>query len=195
MMTRCYNSKHTYYNYYGGRGIKVCERWLTAAFFIEDTLMSFIEHSKENGLRFTSLERIDNDKDYSPENCRWATIREQARNRSNSLFVEMKGEKRLLADIAYENDMTASTLKYRLDKGMNLDEAINTPLPKKRGPISWKGEEKSLREWGRVLGIAPTSLKARLTLGWTVDETFTTPINERLSHKKQHPGSIKNITC
>ncbi len=72
MMTRCYNNKRDSYKYYGGRGIKVCERWLNVENFINDMYPSFIE-----GL---TLDRINVDGNYEPNNCRWVTNEVQARN-------------------------------------------------------------------------------------------------------------------
>lgn len=73
MIHRCYNKNNKFYKNYGGRGIKVCEEWL-------DSLPSFYEWAINNGWKKgLSIDRIDNDRDYSPENCRWITISENSR--------------------------------------------------------------------------------------------------------------------
>lgn len=93
MIGRCYNVNNTRYKNYGGRGIKVCDKWLNDfnAFLSDIGVRPTIQHS---------LDRIDVNKDYSPENCRWATDIEQARNRTNNHWIEYNGEKRILTDWA-----------------------------------------------------------------------------------------------
>jgi hypothetical protein len=88
MMDRCYNESHPHYKSYGGRGIKVCDRW-------RESFQSFLEDmgNRPDG---TSLDRRDGDGDYSPENCKWATQVEQNNNRRNNLMLTI-----------YEKTMTA----------------------------------------------------------------------------------------
>lgn len=81
MKERCYRKTHQYYNRYGGRGISVCDEW-------KCDYLAFKKWAIENGYSDNlSLDRIDNDGNYCPENCRWATWEEQANNRSNNVVV------------------------------------------------------------------------------------------------------------
>lgn len=91
MRYRCNNQKHWAYARYGGRGIKVCDRWSTPECFYQD--MGFPPVG-------TTLDRIDNDGGYSPDNCRWATKAEQVRNKCNNRFFSAFGDTKILAEWA-----------------------------------------------------------------------------------------------
>jgi hypothetical protein len=90
MMSRCYNPRDKRFSRYGGRGIKVCTQWHTPDIFILD-----MAPTHAPGLQ---IERIDNNGNYMPENCRWATHTEQQRNRSNSVMITIAGETRSLPE-------------------------------------------------------------------------------------------------
>ena len=87
---RCLNPKMWAFKYYGGRGIKICERWKDFLNFHADMSRSYLKHLAEYGEKNTTLERIKNDLGYFNENCKWATRKEQANNKSNN---KTKGEK------------------------------------------------------------------------------------------------------
>lgn len=81
MRQRCNNPKSSRYRLYGGRGIGVCDRWNEFVAFKVDMLGSYKKHCRIYGLRNTSLDRINNNGNYEPANCRWATQKEQVHNR------------------------------------------------------------------------------------------------------------------
>lgn len=94
MVSRCYNKNVDTYPRYGGRGITICQEWLG-----EHGFENFFEWSMKNGYAENlTIDRIDNDKGYSPDNCRWATDTEQVRNRRNTLLVEVDGVSKPLAE-------------------------------------------------------------------------------------------------
>jgi hypothetical protein len=118
MLQRCENPKSKDYPRYGGRGIKVCERWHTFINFYNDMGAS------PDG---TSIERIDNNKGYNPENCRWATVRQQANNVNTNRIFTHNGESRTIAQWAELTGINYYTLYSRLIKrGWEIDRALST---------------------------------------------------------------------
>ncbi len=118
MMQRCHNDKAQFYNYYGGRGIFVCDRWRFGeggksgvACFIDDMGDSIFENC--------SLERIDNNIGYSKGNCRWATMLEQSRNKTSNEWIHLPGESMILSDFCriYSIQMDSIT---RMAKRKNI---------------------------------------------------------------------------
>jgi hypothetical protein len=121
MLERC-SEKSEYFSLYTKRGIKVCKRWTGADGFNNFVLdMGPREGSK-------SIDRIDNNKGYSPKNCRWATAKQQAQNRSSNRNYIINGEKLCLKAIAEKYGIKRETLTQRLNKGMSIELAVNTPV-------------------------------------------------------------------
>ncbi len=116
MLQRCYNLNATNYPRYGGRGVTVCDRW-------RESYSNFREDMGERpeGL---SLERKDNDKGYSPDNCRWATAKEQARNTRRTRFITFRGETRALTEWAERLNLNDKKLRYQLSV-RPVDEAFS----------------------------------------------------------------------
>lgn len=90
MKFRCDNKKFKQYKDYGGRGIKLSNRWNTFAYFFIDMWDSYLIHVEKYGLKETTLDRIDSDKGYSRINCRWSTRKEQQFNRRNTVIINGK---------------------------------------------------------------------------------------------------------
>ena len=120
MLTRCRNEKSKSYPRYGGRGIKVCERWLLFDRFHEDM--------GDPPTPRHQLERKDNAGHYEPGNCRWATPKEQANNRRSSRVLEYQGRKQTLQAWCDELGLNHPTVSMRLNKyGWSIDKALGTP--------------------------------------------------------------------
>ncbi len=124
MRTRCQNPNSDCYGDYGERGITVCERWA-------NSFENFLADMGEKPSRKHSLDRIDNDKGYSPDNCRWASSKEQARNKRTSRMITYNGETLALADWAERLGISFRTIASRLDLGMSVDEALTRPVKKR----------------------------------------------------------------
>lgn len=121
MKARCTNSKNNSFHRYGGRGIKICDRWMLFENFISDMGLS-------NGL---TLDRIDVDKDYSPENCRWATIKEQANNTRKNVYVNINGKRETLKQACERLNLNYKTVHMRISRGQTPELAIKFYLEKK----------------------------------------------------------------
>ncbi len=117
MRQRCNNPNMVYYNMYGGRGIYVCDRW-------QDSFENFYEDMGSKPSPSHSIERIDNDGPYSPENCRWATKKEQAGNRRSARTLTHEGETLSLTEWAGRLGITPNALYMRLYKGWSVEKAL-----------------------------------------------------------------------
>lgn len=117
MRARCRDKNHQDWPRYGGRGIAVCERW-------DESFEAFLADMGPRPAGH-SIDRIDNTKGYGPDNCRWATPKEQAMNRRNSFGLVFEGRPASMRDIALAVGMHEATLRYRLvNRHMSLDDAI-----------------------------------------------------------------------
>lgn len=121
MRERCYRVNHTYYKNYGGRGIKICDEWQTFEPF-RDWAMS---HGYADNL---TIDRIDYDGDYSPDNCRWSTMKEQQNNKRSNRVVAYRGKKYTLTELAEKSGLKKTTLKERLNMGWSVEDAVNRPV-------------------------------------------------------------------
>lgn len=124
MMDRCYREKSANYGFYGGRGIKVCEEW--------HNIEAFEKWCKESGFsQGLSLDRINPEKDYSPDNCRWATAKEQANNRRNTLYLTYNGERHTISEWAAITGICRSTISNRVyGLGWSVEKALATEVSK-----------------------------------------------------------------
>jgi len=120
MKARCSNPKHNSFHTYGGRGIKVCDRWLKFENFYEDMGASYTK-----GL---TIDRIDNNKGYYKENCRWATQEEQQNNRSDNHLITHKGRTMTLSRWAREIGLQPGVLSLRVRRKWDIERALTTPL-------------------------------------------------------------------
>lgn len=131
MRERCMNPKSRAYRYYGARGISICEQWM-------NDRDAFIEWALENGYRNDlSIDRINNDGNYEPGNCRWADAKTQANNQRRPAHhkspepkrnIEFGGEMYTMKEICEEFGFTVPAVAYRMKtKGMSLMEALTVP--------------------------------------------------------------------
>ena len=121
---RCLIVSNKCYKDYGGRGIKICDEWLS-------DFQTFKKWAINNGYQDNlSIDRIDNDGNYEPSNCRWATAKEQARNRRNSKIYTINGVTKCLSEWCEIYNIRYQTVKYRLQQNWNIERALTQPVKK-----------------------------------------------------------------
>lgn len=118
MKSRCNSPKSGGYEYYGARGIKIHKKW--------ETFEGFYEDMGDPPSPLHSLDRINNNGDYELSNCRWATPKQQSRNKRTSRLIEWEGQKLTLADWSERYNLNDSTVLCRLKRGWTLDQAFTT---------------------------------------------------------------------
>lgn len=117
MRSRCYNPKNPSFQHYGGRGISVCEQW-------RDNYDKFFEDMGDRP-EGKSLDRINNELGYSPENCRWATMKEQLNNQRRNRRLTLAGETKTLSQWSDALNVSQDTLHKRLER-MTVEKALKT---------------------------------------------------------------------
>lgn len=172
MKQRCDNPKNKAYKNYGGRGIKVCRRWLKFENFLADM------GTPSPGL---SLERKNNNGNYTPKNCRWATGSEQCRNTRRNHLIEAGGLNLCIAEWSERLGSSKNSIHSRLRKGMMPSEAVTKPIQQRRQKLAWASVDWTKRsgEIARELGcwesrvsamrreFAPKTLRKRNSRGST----------------------------
>ena len=118
MLVRCYDPTHNQYANYGGRGVTVCERW-------RDTFGAFFQDMGLAPSRGHSVDRINVDAPYAPDNCRWATQREQQNNRRNNVVIEHNGKRQTLAAWSRETGLNAQTIRWRMKHDWPIEQALS----------------------------------------------------------------------
>ncbi len=181
MKLRCYDPEAVGYKRYGGRGIKVCERWMDYENYYDDMFKDFQRHLAKYGARDTSIDRINVDGDYCKENCRWSTQKEQQRNRSNNRVITLHGHSRTTAEWCEVMGYSANTILRRLSTGWSEERAVLTPINK---PFMYKGE--TATEATKRLNGKRGLVQNRLNRYWPVKDAFNLPIGCEPVTKLKH---------
>lgn len=187
MKRRCHYAMHVAYKDYGGRGIAVCERWR----FGEEGIHPFDCFTRDMGPKPSkdySIDRVDNNQGYSPENCRWATRAEQSQNRracvvsyNHSTLLSHDGQTMDASSWERRLGWTKDTVCRRLRRGWSAHDALTVPprtIVRRKEPIltlTFQGTVQPLRAWSEQTGIATQTLMIRIRRGWSVEKTLTTP--------------------
>ncbi len=175
MLGRCYNANNRAYKNYGARGITVCDEW-------KNDILNFIKwaenSNRENGL---TLDRINNNKNYCPENCKWSTSKEQNNNRRDNHLILAFGETKNIKQ--WSEDKRCKTtydilLKRICQNNWDYEKAILTKSKTINKKYLAFNEEKTLREWSNDNKCLTNfnTLKARiLNYKWNIETAIITP--------------------
>lgn len=169
---RCLSEKEPRYPDYGGRGIKICDEWLSS-------FDNFADWAKLNGYySHLTIERTDNNGDYCPENCTWITRVRQSYNKRTSVMVTYLGETKCLMDWCTELGLTYDAIHNRITKGWSAEDALTKPI---------FDQSKSFSQMCRNHGIHPSTVKSRTEkFGWSLEDALNTPSSGRGANSKTY---------
>ena len=166
--TRCFNPNHKQYSNWGGRGITVCDSWRNSFenFLADMVLKPSPKHS---------IDRIDNNGNYSAENCKWSTPKEQANNRNSNRLITIACVTLTIAQWTKEMSFGESVIWKRLENGWSERDAVLTPVH--TGRLITDGfKTRTIAEWTTKMGYGRSVIQRRLNLGWSELEAITIPI-------------------
>ena len=177
MIRRCYKEDDISYKNYGYRGIRVCNEWLNYEKF-----KIYIENSDyELGL---SIDRIDNDGDYEPNNCRFVDKKAQCNNKRNNVLHTYKGETMTLPLFCEKYDIDYNNARNRITRGFTIEEVIEMPKgdvrdKTKRKYLTYNGKTQTVAEWSKELGYENHVLYHRIKwFGLDAEKVLGTPITK-----------------
>lgn len=173
MLARCYNRNTPSFPRYGGRGITVCDRWYEsfAAFYAD---MGDPPEGHQ-------IDRIDNSMGYSPENCRWVTVKQNCRNRRSNVLLDFRGERLTLAELSERTGIKQHTIAWRIRRGgMSVEEAATTPVESQINYITLNGAQVRVIDMAKKLGVKADTILYRINkLGMTPEQAVSVPSKKR----------------
>lgn len=175
MKRRCYDESTPRYQDYGGRGIRVCDEWMDKNSGFDRFAEWALNSGYSNDL---TIDRIDVEGDYSPENCAWKTAKEQNANKRTTVYVEYHGERVRLLDLCKNAAVSYDTVHDRIFKrGWDVERAINQP----------SAQSNSLMAKCKQHGINYGTVRDRIyKFGWSEEDALNTPSVGRGAHRKTY---------
>ena len=167
MKSRCCKKYEKCYKYYGGKGIKICDEWLG-----KNGFQNFYDWAIKNGYQDElTIDRIDVNGDYEPNNCRWVNYEIQENNRCDNRYITFNGKTLTIAQWSRELGISENALTYRLEK-WDLETAMTKPLFKPK-TYDYNGETHTLSEWSELSGIKYHTLLRRINKGLSIKDALT----------------------
>lgn len=169
---RCLNPKHAAYHRYGGRGITICDRW-------KDSFDNFLQDMGGSYKSKLTLERVDNNKGYCPENCRWATMKEQANNTNTNKHITYNGETLTITQAAEKYGLSYSLLVTRISTyKWSIEKALTTQVAKDL-VVDYMGERITVTNLANRIGMKVSTLRGRIVnYKWSVEKSVTFPVRD-----------------
>lgn len=177
MISRCYLPSHKEYPKYGGRGIKICDEWIGEKGldnFYEWAINNGFDGKKnEKGYNILTIDRIDNDKGYSPDNCRWVDRFEQAKNKTTSIWVEYNGEKDTLINFCRKLNLDYHAVFLRIyRRKWSIEKALSTPIQKDYC-FKYNNKTYNLKDLAKEMGVHFITLKRNyIKNNYDIDKTI-----------------------
>ena len=190
MKSRCYAKCNKTNSAYGAKGITVCDEW-------KNSFITFKNWAINNGYTDDlSIDRINNDGNYEPSNCRWVGRHTQLRNTSRNVYVSFKGVDMVATDVAKDVGINKRTLFKRLQNGMEIEQAV-LKSDFREYEIEFNGETLNLTQWADKIGLSIDGLRKRFKKGWSLERALTTPNRNKnnKSNKRNNLRDLANNMC
>jgi hypothetical protein len=171
MRQRCHSPNSRMFRFYGAKGVTVCDRW-------RNSFQNFIDDMGERPSPQHSIERVDVELGYCPENCTWATREEQDRNRRDNVFVVYEGQRMVLTDAAEASGIPFNTLRARLERNWPPEQLFSASGTHHRMPpgtkfVVYQGAQMTVKEAAAASGVNAATLNGRIRKGWPEDQLFS----------------------
>ncbi len=169
---RCYTKTSVSYKNYGSKEVTMCDSW-------KDSFSNFVNDMgpRPEGC---SIDRIDNSKGYSPENCKWSTRFEQNYNKSVTVVMEYQGKLYNSFELSELCGISPKTLRSKWKRGHRGDDLVNKFHDQKEVKYySWEGNEYTMLDISKFLGCSKGVVKSRFRNGWSLNRIMTTPVISR----------------
>lgn len=179
MKGRCNNPNKPDYKWYGAKGIRVCEEW-------SKSYSCFKEWALANGYKEgLTIDRIDSDGNYEPNNCRWVDMVVQNNNKKNVPKYEFNGEEHSISEWARILGVSRELLRDRITRlGWSVEKAFSTPrvpngIREDNIVLEHNGERHPIGTWEKILGFKPEVIRKRIKNGWPIEKALTTPVKQK----------------
>ena len=193
-INKCNNPKHPSYKNYGARGIQVCKEWINS--FEKFRIWALNNGYKDN----LTIDRIDVNGDYCPENCRWVDMKTQQNNKRTNKYLTYNGETLTIRQWEEKLGLGRDTLRYRLKLGFPLEVVLTSVkefdrLKKEaKGALgtrtseqlyTFRGESHNITEWARIVGISKGNMKLRIANGLNEDDILRKKRGKRIGKEEK----------